>query len=223
MPRINQTQVNASIGLTFSNGLRALLRQDPDILMVGEIRDKETASLAVNAALTGHLVLSTLHTNSAAGAIPRILDLGVEPFLISSTLNVIIAQRLVRKLCDAKERYVLSKDEFLDLSREVDFEQILSLLKEQKIVDPKISAEEITFWKATPSKECKDGYRGRVGIYEVLRMTETIKELVMQNATADVIEKRAKKEGMIKMIEDGFVKAAQGFTTIEEVLRVTRE
>ena len=191
--------------------------------MVGEIRDKETASLAVNAALTGHLVLSTLHTNSAAGAIPRILDLGVEPFLISSTLNVIIAQRLVRKLCDAKERYVLSKDEFSDLSREVDFEQILSLLKEQKIVDPKISAEEITFWKAAPSKECKDGYRGRVGIYEVLRMTETIKELVMQNATADVIERRAKKEGMITMIEDGFVKAAQGFTTIEEVLRVTRE
>lgn len=223
MPRINQTQVNPAIGLTFANGLRSLVRQDPDIMMVGEIRDGETASLAINASLTGHLVLSTLHTNSASGAIPRLLDLGVEPFLITSTVNIIIAQRLVRKLCESKEQYNLSKEEIASLSKDVDFNKVLALLREERIVKPKTTIEEIPFWRAQPSKDCEDGYRGRQGIYEVLKVTETIKALIMQNATADAIENQAKEEGMITMIEDGFVKAAQGFTTIEEVLRVIRE
>jgi type IV pilus assembly protein PilB len=223
MPRINQTQVNPAIGLTFANGLRSLVRQDPDIMMVGEIRDGETASLAVNASLTGHLVLSTLHTNSASGAIPRLLDLGVEPFLITSTVNIVIAQRLVRKLCESKEQYNLSKEEIVSLAKDVDFEKVLAFLKKERIVKPKTTMEEIPFWRAVPSKDCEDGYQGRQGIYEVLKVTETIKALIMQNATADAIENQAKKEGMVTMIEDGFVKAAQGFTTIEEVLRVIRE
>jgi len=223
IPRINQTQVRPDIGLTFANGLRTLVRQDPDIIMVGEIRDNETASLAVNAALTGHLVLSTLHTNSAAGAIPRLLDMKVEPFLLVSTLNIIIAQRLVRKLCPEKEKYFLSKDELENLSKEVDLDRVLGFLKKEKIVDPKDNWEKIPFYRPKPSKDCEDGYKDRIGIHEVLKMTSSIKNLIMANATSDDIEKQAKKEGMMTMLEDGIFKAAQGITTIEEVLRATRE
>jgi type IV pilus assembly protein PilB len=223
MPRINQTQVNPKIGLTFAAGLRALLRQDPDIIMVGEIRDNETASLAINAALTGHLVLSTLHTNSAAGAIPRLIDMKVEPFLISSTLNLIIAQRLVRRLCGEKEKYYLRESELDNISKYCDIDRILKILREEKLAKPNQPITKIPFYRPKPTKECPDGYKGRIGIFEVLPVTQTIKELIVKEATADEIEEQAKKEGMITMVEDGFVKAAQGITTIEEVLRVIIE
>lgn len=223
MPRINQTQVKPDIGLTFANGLRTLVRQDPDIIMVGEIRDNETAALGINAALTGHLVLSTLHTNSAAGAIPRLLDMKVEPFLLASTLAIIIAQRLVRRLCDSKEKYYLNKDQLKNLGKEVDLDRVLQFLKAEKVIAPSAGWDEVPFYNPKPSKESPDGYKSRVGIHEVLKVTETIKSLLMSNISSDAIEKQAKEEGMMTMLEDGIVKSAQGITTIEEILRVTRE
>ncbi len=223
MPRINQTQVNPKIGLTFASGLRSLVRQDPDIMMVGEIRDNETASLAINAALTGHLVLSTLHTNSAAGSIPRLIDMKCEPFLISSTLNCILAQRLVRKLSEEKEKYILKESDLKNIAKFYDLERILKILKEEKIVKPTATWKNTPFYRPKSTKECPEGYKGRIGIYETLPVTETIKELVIKSATSDQIQAEAQKEGMKTMIEDGFVKAAQGITSIEEVLRVIIE
>ncbi len=224
MPRINQTQVKPQIGLTFAAGLRSLVRQDPDIIMVGEIRDNETASLAINAALTGHLVLSTLHTNSAAGALPRLLDMKVEPFLVSSTTNVIVAQRLVRKLCpDAREEYTLLPDQITSLQKQYDIKRILDVLKEKKVVQSNASWENITFYKSKETKDCPEGYKGRLGIFEVLYVSETIKKLITSQASSDDIQKQAVKEGMVTMLEDGFMKAAQGITSIEEILRVTKE
>ena len=223
IPRVNQTQVKPEIGFTFANGLRSLVRQDPDIIMVGEIRDKETASLAVNAALTGHLVLSTLHTNSAAGALPRLFDMGVEPFLIASTINVIIAQRLVRRLCPGKEAGTLSKEGLGKLFRDIDTKTLLGILINEKAVDKKASWDSIKFYKPKTSKDCEDGYQDRIGVHEVLQVTEGISRLLMSNATADDIEKQAIKEGMITMFEDGVIKAVQGITSIEEILRVTSE
>jgi type IV pilus assembly protein PilB len=223
MPRINQTQVNSKIGLTFASGLRSLLRQDPDIIMVGEIRDEETASLAINAALTGHLVLSTLHTNSAAGAIPRLIDMKVEPFLLSSTLNLILAQRLVRRLCGEKRKYKMEKDELKSLAKYCSLKKIEEVLRGEKILKGKKGIEDIEFYRPKPSKESSDGYKGRIGIYEVLRISESIKTLMNKGATSDEIQTRAQKEGMRSMIEDGFIKAAQGITSIEEVLRVIIE
>lgn len=223
MPRINQTQVNPKIGLTFASGLRSLVRQDPNIIMVGEIRDEETVSLAINAALTGHLVLSTLHTNSAAGSIPRLIDMKAEPFLISSTLNIIIAQRLVRRLCEDKEKYRLSEAESKQMAKYCDLERILKILKEEKIIKPRDTFKTINFWRPKSTKECPEGYQGRLGIYEVLPVTESVKELIVRQATSDQIQERAKIEGMITMIEDGFIKAVQGITSVEEVLRVIVE
>ncbi len=223
MKRVNQTQVKPEIGFTFSQGLRSLLRQDPDIIMVGEIRDGETSALAVNAALTGHLVLSTLHTNSSAGAIPRLIDMKVEPFLLVSTLKVVIGQRLIRKLCDVKEKYTLTKDEVEVLGKSVDLDNVLRHLKDEKIVEKGVSWEDVPFFRPKPNNESPDGYKGRVGIYEVLKITPTIRDLVMAGATGDKIEAQAKKEGMMTMIEDGIFKAVQGQTTIEEVLRVISE
>ena len=223
MPRVNQTQVSPKIGLTFANGLRSLLRQDPDIIMVGEIRDSETTSLAINAALTGHLVLSTLHTNSAAGAIPRLLDMKAKPFLISSTLNLVLAQRLVRKICSEKEKYYLKDEELKEIAKYCDLDRILKILKEEKIISPKTTWKKILFFRPKPTKESPDGYKGRIGIFEVLPVTETIKELIFKQATSDQIQERAQKEGMTTMIEDGFIKAAQGITSIEEILRVIME
>lgn len=223
MPRVNQTQVKPEIGLTFASGLRALVRQDPDIVMVGEIRDGETASLAVNAALTGHLVLSTLHTNSASGAVPRLIDMGVEPFLIVSTVNVIIAQRLVRKLCNIKDRYTLTDAEIKSLGKNINLDRVLAALKEEKVIDPKADWEDVPFYRPKKSDECEDGYHGRLVIHEVLKMTPTIRELIMKGSTAAQIEEQAKKDGMATMIEDGIFKAAQGATTVEEVLRVVSE
>ena len=223
MPRINQTQVNPKIGLTFANGLRALVRQDPDIIMVGEIRDNETAGLAINAALTGHLVLSTLHTTNASGSIPRLIDMKAEPFLISSTLEVILAQRLVRKLCKEKEKYTLTDHEIKEIAKYCDLDRVLKILKEEKIVKPKATFKDVEFYRFKATKECPEGYSGRIGIFEVLPVTETIKEMIVKEATSDQIQAQAQKEGMRLMIEDGFIKAAQGITSIEEVLRVIIE
>jgi type IV pilus assembly protein PilB len=223
IPRVNQTQVNPKVGLTFASGLRALLRQDPDIIMVGEIRDTETASLAINAALTGHLVLSTLHTNSAAGAIPRLIDMKVEPFLISSTLNLIIAQRLVRKLYGEKEKYFLTPSQLDNVAKYCNPDRILEILVEEKLAKPNQPLTKIPFFRPVPQKECPDGYKGRIGIFEVLPVTPKIKDLIVKEATSDEIQIVAQKEGMRTMVEDGFVKAAQGITSIEEVLRVIIE
>jgi len=223
VPRINQTQVKPEIGFSFANGLRSLVRQDPDVIMVGEIRDNETASLAVNAALTGHVVLSTLHTNSAAGAIPRLMDMKIEPFLLVSTINVVLAQRLIRKLTKNKEKYLLSKAELASLSKIVDMDKVLKTLKEENIVGPNDNWDNIYFYKAQPSPDSKDGFAGRIGIHEILKMTSTIKDLVMKGSTSQEIEDQAKKEGMLSMIEDGIFKCVTGMTTIEEVLRVVTE
>jgi type IV pilus assembly protein PilB len=223
MPRVNQTQVNPKIGLTFAAGLRALVRQDPDIIMVGEIRDTETATLAVNAALTGHLVLSTLHTTNAAGAIPRLIDMKVEPFLISSTLNVILAQRLVRRLCKEKEKYTLTEPEIKKIGKYCNLERVVKILKEEKIIKENEGLKDVTFYRPTPTERCPDGYKGRIGIFEVLPITESIKELIVKEATSDEIQNQAIREGMRTMVEDGFVKAARGITSIEEVLRVIIE
>ena len=223
MPRINQSQVKPDIGYTFANGLRSLLRQDPDIIMVGEIRDTETASLAINAALTGHLVFSTLHTNSAAGTLPRLIDMKIEPFLIASTVNVIIAQRLVRTLCKEKTSYTLSKDDLTALGKEVDLDRIREFLEEEHIIKKGTTWKDIPFYKPKESSECPDGYHGRIGIHEVLEISTAIKQLIMQHSDADQIEMQAKSEKMMTMLEDGIIKAVQGITTIEEILRVTSE
>lgn len=224
MQRINQTQVKSDIGFTFSSGLRSLVRQDPDIIMVGEIRDTETATLAVNAALTGHLVLSTLHTNSAAGAMPRLVEMGVEPFLIVSTIKVIIAQRLVRRLCKTgRKKYTLTKDDLETLKDNVDMNRVLEFLKKEGIVKGDVGWDSVPFYRAGKSTECEDGYKGRVGIHEILKMSPAVSELIISGVTSGKIEEQAKKEGMMTMIEDGIFKAAQGVTTIEEVLRVISE
>ena len=223
MKRVNQTQVKPEIGFTFSTGLRTLVRQDPDIIMVGEIRDNETAALAVNAALTGHLVLSTLHTNSAAGAMPRLIDMKVEPFLLVSTINIVIGQRLVRKLSDSKEKYFLTKDEINVLKVHVDLDRVLAALKSEKVVGAEANWETIPLFRAVVAGSDENGYKSRVGIHEVLRMTPTIRSLVIKGSSSSDIEAQARKEGMLTMLEDGVFKCVQGLTSIEEVLRVVSE
>ena len=226
MPRINQTQVRPKIGLTFASGLRTLLRQDPDVIMVGEIRDEETATLAIHAALTGHLVLSTLHTNSAAGTLPRLLDMGVESYLVASTVKVIIAQRLVRQICpDCREKYRLSQKEIKALSKTFDLKKILDVFKSQKVIDPKIKDwSELDFFKGKGCEHChQQGYKGRIGTFEVLEITGNIASLINKESTSDIINQKAIQENMVTILQDGFIKAAKGITTIEEVLRVTRE
>ena len=223
MSRVNQSQVKPEIGFTFAAGLRSLMRQDPDIIMVGEIRDEETASLAINAALTGHLVLATLHTNSAAGTIARLLDMDAESFLVVSTLRVAVGQRLVRKLASDRQPYILTKAERDELATKVDLDHILKSLKQEKIVKDSATWNDIPFYRQVERGETEDGYHGRMGIHEVLDVSTTIKEMVMAGKTGDEIEVQARKEGMLTMIEDGMFKAAQGYTTIEEVLRVINE
>lgn len=223
IPRINQTQVRPDIGFSFANGLRTLMRQDPDILMVGEIRDKETVSLAINAALTGHLVLSTLHTNSAAGAVARLLDMDAEPFLLVSTLRVIIGQRLVRQLYRVKEAYKPTQRELEELAKVADLNRVLQALKDEKVVAQQATWKDVSFCRAVKSPESEDGYQGRTGIHELLRVSPAIKELVAKRASSDEIEKQARAEGMLTMVEDGIFKAVQGVTSIEEVLRVISE
>lgn len=223
MPRVNQSQVKPEIGFTFSNGLRSLMRQDPDIIMVGEIRDEETAGLAINAALTGHLVLATVHTNSASGTVARLIDMGVESFLLVSTLRVAIGQRLVRRLADDKLPYILTKAERDELEKQVNMDLVLNTLKEEKVIATDATWNDVQFFHPKDKGETEDGYKGRMGIHEVLEVTPTIKEMVIAGKTGDEIEKQARKEGMLTMIEDGIYKAARGFTSIEEVLRVINE
>ena len=191
--------------------------------MVGEIRDDETAGLAINAALTGHLVLSTLHTTEAAGAIPRLIDMKAEPFLISSTVDLIIAQRLVRKFAGEKEKYTLNASELANVQKYCNLEKILKILKEDKIVKPKAAVKDIEFYRPKPGKDSSDGYKGRLGIVEVLRVSEPIRELIIKRSSTREIANQAIQEGMRTMVEDGFVKAALGLTSIEEILRVITE
>ncbi len=223
MARVNQTQVKPDIGFTFAAGLRSLMRQDPDIIMVGEIRDQETASLAINAALTGHLVLATVHTNSSSGTIARLIDMGVESFLLVSTLRVAIGQRLVRKLADDKIAYTLTKAERDELALHANLDFVLETLKEEKIVKDDATWNDIPFYHPKEKGVTEDGYHGRMGIHEVLEMSATIKNMVMSRETGDALEAQARKEGMLTMMEDGIYKAAKGLTSIEEVLRVISE
>ena len=223
MKRVNQTQVNPQIGFTFANGLRSLVRQDPDIIMVGEIRDSETASLAINAALTGHLVLSTIHTNSASGAIPRLIDMGVESFLLASTIRVIVGQRLVRKLCTTKESYMLNAATRAKVVSEAEFDVAFKTLQEEKLVKAGSALDDIPFYHPAASAECEDGYKGRIGIHEVLAISPAIRDIMLHASTTDAIETQAKKEGMLTMLEDGLYKAARGITSLEEVLRAVSE
>ncbi len=223
MARVNQTQVKPEIGFTFAAGLRSLMRQDPDVIMVGEIRDEETVSLAINAALTGHLVLATVHTNSAAGTIARLIDMGSEAFLLVSTLRVAIGQRLVRKLCDDKVSYILSKAEREDIAKYADLDKVLATLKEEKVVADGATWNDISFYHPNENGISPDGYHGRMGIHEVLEMSPTIKDMVMNHKTSDELEIQARKEGMLTMLEDGIYKAAKGLTSVEEVLRVISE
>ncbi|OGM14653.1 hypothetical protein A3D84_00170 [Candidatus Woesebacteria bacterium RIFCSPHIGHO2_02_FULL_42_20] len=206
--RVSQIQVNPKAGLDFAAGLRSLLRHDPDIIMVGEIRDRETAEIAVHSALTGHLVLSTLHTNTAAGAIPRFLDMGVEGYLLASTVNAVIAQRLVRKICTSCiTEYSPDENTLGPFVKEFNLN-----LKDQK------------FYRGTGCGEChKSGYAGRIGIYEVMRVSESIRKLITQKSALDDLETLAVKEGMLTMLADGLNKVSSGLTTIDEMIRVVRE
>ncbi len=227
MEGVNQIQVNPEVGLTFATGLRSILRQDPDVVMVGEIRDKETANLAVQAALTGHLVFSTLHTNSAAGVLPRLLDMGVEPFLIASTVNTVIGQRLVRRVTVDRDTYRSNELEARSIH-----DTIGTLLPKERSLVARISADlgykdlplsgqkAYTLVKGKDTPQTPGGYKGRVGLYEVMDMTEEIQSLIIKHATSAEIQHKAIEQGMITMRQDGYLKALQGLTTLDEVNRV---
>ncbi len=228
MEGVNQIQVNNNVGLTFASGLRSILRQDPDVVLVGEIRDKETAELAVQAALTGHLVFSTLHTNSAAGVLPRLLDMGIEPFLIASTVNTVIGQRLVRRISKTtKEAYESTRVETESIQQTL--KELLPKSKEEveKISEdlghenlPLIGQKAYTLSKGMDSKDTPGGYKGRAGLYEVMDINEQIEELILKEATSGAIQKKAVEQGMITMRQDGYLKALDGLTTLDEVNRV---
>lgn len=236
---VNQTQTNPKAGMTFASGLRALLRQDPNIIMVGEVRDGETANLAIQAALTGHMVFSTLHTNNAATTLPRLLDMGIEPFLIASTVRAVVGQRLIRRLHkESRERYVPSEEEkdelikLFNLREGQDFRIIHELEKQAAAAglggDAPLSTDENgikTLWRADKSfnqDDVQEGYRGRLGIYEVLCNSSDIQKHIMAHSTSEDIQAQAIREGMVTMQIDGLIKALRGETTIEEVLRVSR-
>ena len=223
MDRVNQTQVNPKAGYTFASGLRSLLRQDPDIIMVGEIRDTETAKISVHSALTGHLVLSTLHTNDAAGTLPRLLEMGIEPYLIASTVNIAFAQRLVRKICqNCIKTYSLSKSEVMDLNKQISLVDNLKILSNYGYL-AKVNQDNILLYKGEGCEQCNHtGYKGRIAIFEILEMKDNIRELVTNHADADRIKEAAIKNGMITMLQDGILKVINGETTLEEVLRVTK-
>mgnify|MGYP000889631687 FL=1 len=239
IPGVNQTQTNSKAGMTFASGLRALLRQDPNIIMVGEIRDGETANLGVQAALTGHLVFSTLHTNNAATCLPRLLDMGIEPFLIASTVKAVIGQRLVRRLCmHCRQQYVPDARELAYIVQMFNLKQgsmqRLHALEQQAAADKiggntPLGSTDVTIqylWRPNPEgcDECgHNGFKGRVGIYEVLGISIPIQKMITANATSNEIQQQAITEGMVTMQTDGFVKSLRGVTTLEEVLRATRE
>ncbi len=222
----NQMQVSPKIGLTFAVGLRSLLRQDPNIIMIGEIRDKETAEEAMHAAMTGHIVLSTLHTNSAAATPPRLIDIGEEPYLIASTLNVVMAQRLVRLICqECKQEEKITTDISATLGKLFQLDKLIPVMQQESIVDEKVKTfTDLTFFAGKGCEKCSNtGYKGRVGIHEILEVTPEIGELIIKHSSSTEIQDLAEKNGMILMWEDGFIKAVQGMTTIEEILRVTKE
>ncbi|PIQ73142.1 hypothetical protein COV58_04135 [Candidatus Roizmanbacteria bacterium CG11_big_fil_rev_8_21_14_0_20_36_8] len=209
---VNQIQVNPKTNLTFATGLRSILRQDPNIVFVGEIRDSETAGIAVNAALTGHLVVSTLHTNDSATALPRLIDMKVEPFLVASTVNVIIAQRLVRKICD-----------MCKISVEMTLADLSENLPNDLVEKHFGKKEKINIYKGTGCAICHStGYTGRIGVFEVLEVTKRIRALILKKSDSDVIIQQAKEDGMFSMLDDGLNKVSRGETTLEEVLRVTK-
>lgn len=209
---VNQIQVNAKTNLTFANGLRSILRQDPNIIFVGEIRDSETAGIAVNAALTGHLVVSTLHTNDAATSLPRLVDMKIEPFLVASTANIIMAQRLIRKICD-----------MCKTTLDVAYEDLIKNLPEDTVKKHFGLNKKLRVYTGTGCKICHNtGYLGRVGIFEVLEVSKEIRKLIVEKADSDLISQQARKEGMNTMLDDGLNKVIQGVTTIQEVLRVTK-
>lgn len=230
MSDVNQIQVNADVGLTFASGLRSILRQDPDVVMVGEIRDGETANLAVQAALTGHLVFSTLHTNSAAGVLPRLLDMGIEPFLIASTVNTIIGQRLVRRVGKRREVYQSNPIETENILRTVghllpktpaDIARISEDLGYKDL--PLAGQKAYTLVKGIDTPQSPHGYSGRAGLYEVMDVDENIQKLIVSHATSAEIQRKAQEQGMVTMRQDGYLKVLQGITTIEEVNRVTSD
>ncbi len=231
MDGINQIQVNPEVGLTFASGLRSILRQDPNVVMVGEIRDKETAQLAIQASLTGHLVFSTLHTNSAAGILPRLLDMGIEPFLIASTVRVVIGQRLVRRIADeGKQTYQSSEPEAEAIKTTIGKllpsspDQIISFSQDLGYKNLPLSNQTAyTLAKGTDTSDTPGGYKGRIGLYEVFEVSENIQTLIMKQATSTVIEKAAQAEGMINMRQDGYLKALDGRTTLNEINRVAAE
>ncbi len=217
MPGINQVQINPQVGLTFASGLRSLLRQDPNIIMVGEIRDTETASLAVQASLTGHLVFSTLHTNSAAGALPRLLDMEVEPFLLASSLTMVMAQRVLRRI---NQDY---KEEFTpEPSVVADVKAVLGPLYKQWCVQNNKDPEKMVLYRPSQNRpENQPEYLGRIAIFEVLPVTEEISRMILERKSAKEIEDASiQKNGMLLMKQDGYIKALEGITTVEEVLRV---
>jgi len=222
----NQMQVSPKIGLTFAMGLRALLRQDPNIIMIGEIRDKETAEEAVHAAMTGHVVFSTLHTNNAAAALPRLLDIGVEPYLIASTINAVLAQRLVRVVCkDCSAPYKIDKATIASLEKIFHLEKLMPILEKSGAIKEKTkNIEDLKFFKGQGCDKCNhSGYKGRCGIHEVLEVTPEVAEMIMQHKSSQDIQDVAEKDGMVLMWEDGFIKALKGITTIDEILRVSKE
>ena len=219
MEGVNQSQIKPEIGYTFASGLRHILRHDPDIIMVGEIRDEETASLAIHAALTGHIVLSTVHTNNAAGAIPRFIDLGIKPFLISPTLNIIMAQRLVRRLCVHCKKKVKPAKKIRDMI----FKSLSTLPPDiKKRYNVPSSPEDIWVWEAKGCKKCNNtGYAGRIGIFEILKMTEQLSAIVLKNPSETRISQEAKRQKMIDMRKDGLLKVLNGETSVDEVVAAT--
>ena len=230
MDGVNQIQVNADVGLTFATGLRSILRQDPNVIMVGEIRDSETANLAVQAALTGHLVFSTLHTTSAAGVLPRLLDMGIEPFLIASTVNTIIGQRLIRRVAPRRRNYESSPIETQNIMATVGHllpktkHDILSVSEDLGYKDlPLAGKSAYTLVKGEDSVQTPRGYTGRAGLYEVMDVNEEIQNLIVNRSTSNVIQHKAVEQGMVTMRQDGYLKALQGITTVEEVNRVATD
>lgn len=216
MPGVNQVQVNPQAGLTFASGLRSFLRQDPNIIMVGEIRDSETAELAIQASLTGHLVFSTLHTNSAAGALPRLIDMKAEPFLLASSMTLVVAQRVARQVCEDCREAIPIQPQMLE-----DIKQVLGSLFESHLRQRNIDVTQATLFKGKGCKSCNDsGYKGRIGIYEVLVVSEKVARFIVEEPASGKIEEQAIAEGMILMKQDGYLKALEGLTTIEEVKRV---
>jgi type IV pilus assembly protein PilB len=232
MEGVNQIQVNSDVGLTFASGLRSILRQDPDIVMVGEIRDGETANLAVQAALTGHLVFSTLHTNSASGVLPRLLDMGIEPFLIASTVKTIIGQRLVRRVSNTRESYQSNPIETQNIKTTIghllpktpaDVARVSQDLGYKDLPLANQSAYTLVRGIDTPRDPAPQGYSGRAGLYEVMDVTEAIQNLIVARATSAELQRKAQQQGMVTMRQDGYLKVLQGITTVEEVNRVTSD